>query len=478
MSGPAAPPSTPLSAEDLSFWYADQPRQRTTMAMLMLLDRRPEPERLRAAAARMVDAVPRLRQRVADAPLDLARPRWETDPTFDLDFHVRRYSLAGGATAPSDLEDLFHTVGPIYERPFDRTRPLWEMIEIERPAAGAALFFRLHHAMADGVGGNTILAALTDAARAGEPLPPPPEKPPAAWPEPRPGADLVRAVRDRAAEEAGRGGARARALLGAARDPASLVRAGRIGWALLGDLGQRSGSPLRDFGRSRRLSGIDVPLEPLKEAKRVLGGRMIDVLLTAVAGAVGDWHRVHGHGHVSELLTLVPINLRPAAEQGIDAGLGNRATGILVRLPLGIRDPRRRFQEVRRRTEERKRHPSAQFFPVVAEVLAALPRPVYRAVAYQSSKTIDLIVTNVPGIPVPRYLAGAEITAAYPFAPVAPHCPVSVALYGYCGRLFVGLDTDPSALPDLPAFRESLAAAFATLVEAARQPRPTRKRRS
>ena len=59
--------SVPLSPEDLSFWYADQPRQRTTMAMLMLLDRRPDPERLRAAAARAVDAVPRLRQRVVDA---------------------------------------------------------------------------------------------------------------------------------------------------------------------------------------------------------------------------------------------------------------------------------------------------------------------------------------------------------------------------------------------------------------------------
>jgi diacylglycerol O-acyltransferase / wax synthase len=478
MPGPAALPSTPLSAEDLSFWYADQPRQRTTMAMLMLLDRRPEPERLRAAAARMAEAVPRLRQRVADAPLDLARPRWEADPTFDLEFHVRRYSLAAGDTAPGDLEDLFHTVGPIYERPFDRTRPLWEMIEIERPAGGAAVFFRLHHAMADGVGGNTILAALTDAARAGEPLPPPSEKPPAPWPEPRPGAELARALRNRAAEDVARAGALTRALLGAARDPASLVRGGRIAWALLGDLGLRSGSPLQDFGRSRRLSGIEVPFEPLREAKRALGGRMIDLLLTAVAGAVGDWHRDHGHGHVSEVLTLVPINLRPASEQGIDAGLGNRATGILVRLPLGIRDPRRRLREVRRRTEERKRHPSAQFFPVVAELMAALPRPLYRALAYQSSKTIDLIVTNVPGIPVSRYLAGAEITAAYPFAPVAPHCPVSVALYGYCGRLFIGLDTDPSALPDLPAFRERLAASFATLVEAARQPRPTRTRRS
>jgi WS/DGAT/MGAT family acyltransferase len=467
MSPPDAP-SSPLSPEDLSFWYADQPRQRTTMAMLLLLDRRPDPERLRAAAARMVDAVPRLRQRVVDAPFDLALPRWETDPTFDLDFHVRRYALAERAGS-SDLEELFHTLGPIYERPFDRTRPLWEMIEIERPEGRAAVFFRLHHAVADGVGGNTILAALTDATREGEPLPPAPAKAPGGWPEPSFGRELGRALRDRVAQDAARGRALAGALWQVARDPGSLARAGSIATALLGDLAQRGGSPLRDFGRGRRLSGLELPFEPLREARRALGGQMIDVMLTAVADAVGAWHRAHRLGPVSELLTLVPINLRPAGEQGASAGLGNRATGILVRLPLRTRDPVRRFREIHRRVLERKRHPSAEFFPVVASLLATLPRPVYREVARRSSQAIDLIVTNVPGVPMPRYLAGAEISGAYPFAPVAPHCPVSIALYGYRGRLFIGLDADATALPDVDLLRERLTASFAELVDAARE---------
>jgi hypothetical protein len=90
-------------------------------------------------------------------------------------------------------------------------------------------------------------------------------------------------------------------------------------------------------------------------------------------------------------------------------------------------------------------------------------------VARRSSQTIDLIVTNVPGVPMPRYLAGAEISAAYPFAPVAPHCPVSIALYGYRGRLFIGLDADATALPDVDLLREQLAASFAALVAAARE---------
>jgi len=459
--------STPLSPDDLSFWYADQPRQRTTMAMLLLLDRRPDPARLRAAAARMVEAVPRLRQRVVEAPFGLALPRWEEDPTFDLDFHVRRYSLADASARVSDLDELFHTIGPIYERPFDRTRPLWEMIEIDRHDAGAAVFFRLHHAVADGVGGNAILAALTDATREGEPLPPPSRKPPGAWLETSFATALARAVRDRIVQDRARAGAVAGALWQALREPASLVRAGRIVGGVAQEFGHQSESPLHDFGRARRLTGLEVDFERLTGAKRALGGSIVDVTLTAVAGAVGAWHRAHGQEHVSELKTLVPINLRPRASQGFDAGVGNRATGIVVRLPLRIADPRARFHEIHRRVEELKAHPSVEFFPLVANLIAALPRPLYRAVAYRSSQAIDLIVTNVPGVPVVRYLAGAEIFAAYPFAPVTSHCPASIAFYGYRERLYVGLDTDATSLPDLDDFRRLLARSFEEVIDAA-----------
>jgi diacylglycerol O-acyltransferase / wax synthase len=469
MANPPAPAPEgapePLSPEDLGFWYADQPRQRTTMAMLLRLDRRPEPERLRAAAWRAVEAVPRLRQRVVDAPFDLARPRWEEDPTFDLDFHVRRYSLPGDVDAGDALTGLFRTAGPIYERPFDRTRPLWELIEIEGPDGGAAVFFRLHHAVADGVGGNAILAALTDADRGGELLPPPPRKTPGAWPETAWSERLAEAVVCRTREQLGLAQDLAGTLWSAAGDPRTLARVGAVLGQLVEDLRFRSGSPLRAFGRSRLLAGLDLPFEPLRELRRAARVRMVDVLLTGVAGAVAAWHRTHGMGQVRELLTLVPINLRPRDEQGAAAGIGNRATGIQVRLPLHLRNPRRRLREIHRRVEARRTHPAADAFPQLAAALAVLPRPLYRALAYRASEGVDLIVTNVPGIPTARYLAGAEITGAYPFAPVAPHCPVSIALYGYRGRLFIGLDADGTAMPDVDTFRDLLGESFAALVE-------------
>ncbi len=459
-----SPISTPLTPEDLTMWYADQPRQRTTMALLMLLDRPPDGDRLRAAVARAVEAIPRMRQVVVDAPFDISLPRWEDDPTFDPDFHVRRYAQAppddASASEQDELEALFHTIGPIYERPFDRTRPLWELIEIDRSGGRSAIFFRLHHAMADGVGGNAILAALSDADRDGEPLPPPAEKTLGAWPESRLTEQLRLAVVRRAGEAAGRLRTLGDWAWQGVRDPSAILRVRDLLAQLAEDTKIESQSPLTAFGRSRHLSGIDLDFEPLRQTRRALGGRTIDLLLSGVAGAMGRWHRAHGHDHVEELATLVPIQLRPPEEFGLAAAIGNRASGIMVRLPIGIDDPVERFRAIHERVEARRANHSSELLPALGPFLAAAPRWLFRRMATQVSNAIDLIVTNVPGINVPRYIAGAEITAGYPIAPTAPHVPVSIALYGYRGRLFVGLDADGTAMPDLAEFKGMLVESF------------------
>jgi diacylglycerol O-acyltransferase len=159
-AGPLPPPR--LSGEDLTFWWVDRPMQPTTMTLLLVLDRMPDWARLRRAVERAIVAVPRLRQRVVEAPLDLTVPHWALDPTFGLDYHLRRHALGG----THDMDELFREIAPAYETPFDRSRPPREARVYEGLAGGgAAIFFKLHHAVADGVGGNAIFAAMTDGER-------------------------------------------------------------------------------------------------------------------------------------------------------------------------------------------------------------------------------------------------------------------------------------------------------------------------
>lgn len=117
--------------------------------------------------------------------------------------------------------------------------------------------------------------------------------------------------------------------------------------------------------------------------------------------------------------------------------------------------------------EEHRNHPAVDVFPFSSHMLATLPRRIHHAAALATGSSMDLIVTNIPGIPVTRYVAGAEITAAFPIAPTVPHCPVSVALYGYRDQLFIGLDADGTAMPELDEFSGMLKGSFEELLRLA-----------
>jgi WS/DGAT/MGAT family acyltransferase len=452
-----------LSGEDLTFWWADSPMQPTTMAMLLVLDRMPDWARLRRAVERAIAAVPRLRQRVVDAPLDLTLPRWAPDPTFDLDYHLRRHALGG----THDMDELFREIAPAYETPFDRSRPLWEARVYEGLAAGgAAVFFKLHHAVADGVGGNAIFAAMTDWERDAEEPPVDAVDDKGAWAPESVGHRVVDAVRDRVALGLERARSVAGAVVETVRHPSRVPYALTALRSITDAIRFDSHSPLKRegaFGRARRLAGIDLPFEEVRSVRRRLSGTVIDVLLTVMARAIGRWHREHGMPNVHELMTLVPVNLRRPEEWTEKAAVGNVATGLLIRLPIQMHHAITTFREIHRRVEAAKADPAAGATPVLAELLSVLGRQFVTWMGEVTFGAVDFIVTNVPGILATRYLAGAEITAAYPFAPVALKSPASIALYGYRDRLFIGIDADERVMPDVEGFERMVLDAFEEL---------------
>lgn len=474
-----APAPERLGGEDLTFWWLDSPMQPTTMAMLMLLDRAPTQRALQAALGRAIAAVPRLTQRVVDAPLDLTLPHWESDPTFDLEYHLRRHKLAQGA----NLEELFHEIGPAYETPFDRSRPLWEARLYEGlDGKRAALFFKLHHALADGVGGNAIFAAMTDGER--KPVRKrrrsiDPDKK-GAWPEqPSWGSQVMDALRDRIDLDLGRAQSVASAVVDTVQHPENLQRAAQMVASLAETAQFDSGSPLKaSGGRARRLIGMELPFAEVHSLKAKLGGSMIDSILTIMTLAMRKWHRAHALTEVEELMTLVPVNLRKREEWTNQVATGNVATGILVPLPIGGRKgPRALHTEIRKRMDEKKADPASTAAPAIAEVMSALPRQLMTWMSQATFGSIDFIVTNVPGILVPRYLGGAEIEAAYPFAPVAVRSPASIALYGYRESLFVGIDADAGLMPDTHSFEDMIRESFQELAAAAKTTARPRKRK-
>jgi diacylglycerol O-acyltransferase len=330
--------------------------------------------------------------------------------------------------------------------------------------------------VADGVGANAIFAAMTDWTADEDEHRPAPDLPDDKGPWGHPpglGHRVADAVVDRVALDLARARQAAHTLLDTALHPSQIARGLAVMRSFLDVLRFDSHSPLKrydTFGRARRLVVLDLPFEDVRGIRHALGGSMIDVILTIMARAIGRWHAEHGLDAVEELMTLVPVNLRRPEEWTEQTATGNVATGLLVPLPIRLTRARDTFDEVHRRVERAKADPAAGATPMLADLLSTLGRRFVTWMGEVTFGAVDFIVTNVPGILATRYLAGAEILAAYPFAPVALRSPASVALYGYRDRLFIGIDADETAMPDVEIFEAAIVEAFLDLTAATGHP--------
>jgi diacylglycerol O-acyltransferase len=458
---------------DALFWYVEDatPELRPLVAAVMILDRRPDHDRLRTAVERWVARLPRLRQRVVEAPLRLGLPEWEDDPHFDLDYHAREVILPEPATE----RHLLDFVGAVFSTPLDHLRPLWEAYLIEGLDEGrAACFFKVHHSVMDGVGSLAIFDALTQAHRA-EPVRVPRHL------SPRPPSPatvrLARLVRDVAANAATGVGAAAVASVRAAFRPGEMInqmeRTVRGVRGMITDLtapGIRDPLAQASTGIGRRLDAMTLSLPRLRRIKDALGVTLNDIVLTAASGAVGRYH-VYRKVQVDELHCMVPMNLRQTDER---EALGNRVGAFNVALPVGESDPLLRLARIQRQTSAAKSDRRGAAWPLMMRVMASLPGFAYRLLAQTVTGRVNLICTNIPGPPVQRYLAGAKIEVMYPFAPVAVGTPLSIALLSYGDTYGVGVDTDPAAIPDPELLTRYLAASFDEIEDRA-SPRPRQK---
>lgn len=138
-----------LSELDALMWRTDRhPQGAWSGVVVQLLDSMPDWERLRAAHEWFVEIVPRFAQRVVDPLLPVGPPMWEDDPSFDLDFHLRRVALPAPGTH-SQLLELAQTIGLT---PLDRSRPPWEGYLVEGLEGGrAAYVMHAHHVFMDGL---------------------------------------------------------------------------------------------------------------------------------------------------------------------------------------------------------------------------------------------------------------------------------------------------------------------------------------
>jgi diacylglycerol O-acyltransferase len=444
-----------MSDSDALMWGIEKdPLLRSTITAVSLFDRPPDPKRLRERVERGTCLIPRLRQRVVSAPVVASPPRWVVDPNFDLDYHLRWVA----APAPGDRRALLDLAEPIGMQSFDRARPLWEFTVVEGLADGkAAVIQKLHHSITDGVGAVKLAMVLFDLERE----PDDPGHTPAA-PDPEHPSPWGLTFEAWQHERRRRLGIARRSFMSAtraARRPAANLRSMGALAASAGRILAPATTPHSPVMTDRSLSvyfdTISVPLEDAKRAARAAGGKLNDAFLAAVCGGMRLYHERHGTT-VAQLRTTMPISIRDETTETL---AGNQFVPARFLIPVGIRDPIARMRAIRELVAFQRNEPALTFTDGIAGILNRLPTAVVTQLFGSMLKGVDFVTSNVPGVPVPVFFAGAALESQMAFGPLTG-AAVNVTLVSYLDDLHIGVNMDRAAIPDRDAFIECLNEGF------------------
>lgn len=437
---------------DAVMWGVEtDPELRSVITLVAFLDKKPDKKVIRKRMEEMSIRVPALRRRVVGNPVSLVPPRWESTD-FDLDYHLQFRRAPGKRDERAVLEIAEHMA----EQDFDRARPLWEAYVVEGMEDGrAALIMKIHHAITDGVGGMAMAASLFDlsddpSARPEEELPPPDEDEEDVDILDRVGEGIEwqgRRVMGQARSAVGKG---AGMVQGAVTNPVGAARDSVDFAASASRLLAPAGTPLSPVMQGRslgvRFESLSLPLADLKAAGKRNGGTLNDAFMALVSGALARYHAKHGVSldEAPAVRVNMPVNLRAKGDATVS---GNRWVPARFPLPLGPADAAARIRELSPLLKQARTEPALEISEPLFRLMTSLPRPAVTALAGGMMKGTDVAATNVPGPPIPVYVAGAKVDQLVPFAPKGG-AAINVAMMTYNGIAELGINIDTAAIYD------------------------------
>jgi len=445
----------PLSGMDASFLYMETPSQLAHVVGVLLLDPTEGDgfsfDRVVHVLRTRLHLLPPFRRRLVPVPFDLGHPVWIEDPDFDLEAHIHR----GGIRAPGTTHELAEAVAEIASVPLDRSRPLWELHFLEGLEHDqVCLVTKIHHSTIDGVTGTDLLSQLVDLTP--EVVDPDPADD--TWqPEPVP-SDLELVVH---------------AMQHIVRRPRTMLKV----------LGNTARSVIDIVQRQQDASAHDRPspalpftapnvhwsaaitphrsvafgkalLDDMRHIKSTFGTTINDVVLASCTQTLRHYLIEHDDLPDAPLVCSVPVSVHGRSEhEGT-----NQVSTMFVRLPVQLDDPVEQLQTISAETREAKEVQNAIGADMLQDFAQFVPPTLFNLAmrAYSDLNLADrhrpvhnLIVSNVPGPPVPLYIAGAQLVGVYPFGPLLEGAGLNVTVLSNMGHVDIGVIACRELVPDV-----------------------------
>jgi len=376
------------------------------------------------------DIAPLFRRRAYRSFTTLGQWAWEEDHDIDLEHHVRHSALP----RPGRVRELLALSSRLHSTLLDRQRPLWEMHLIEGLRDGRfAVYFKLHHAVMDGVSGlrlmQKVLSDNPDDRSLRAPYMP--------YEAPRPphessGGSLM---------------AIPGAVLGAVGEVASLGPALlRVAEKLVRE--QAAALPIQAprtilngaITGSRRFAAQSWSLPRLKSVAAASGASLNDVLLAMCSGALRLYLQDLAALPDAPLIAMVPVSLRSV---GVEATGGNAVGTILCNLATNERDPGMRLAAIRESMQQGKASLASMNRLQITAMAAVANAPTALGTMFGAHRLLplpfNLVISNVPGPRAPLWMAGAKLDSFYPLSIPTVGQALNITVTSYLDSMEFGL---------------------------------------
>ena len=416
-------------------------------------------------------------RKLALMPLDLSNPVWVEDEDIDLDYHIRHVTLP----KPGSNRQLQQYVARLHSSLLDRSRPLWEFFVIDGLKSGqVALYSKLHHAGIDGQAGVAVAQAMFDLAATGRVIKPP--RPSARRNQYQLGiAELLGAALSNTLNQSV-GLIKSLPLIAKSAKNALVPEKGADGkrdWSLPKDF--KLFAPRTSLNvaitNQRTFAGRTVPLAEVKLIAKALGVSLNDVVMATTAGALRSYLVENNELPQRSLSAAVPVSLRAEG----DTTSNNQVSMVTMSLATDIQDPLARIRKINALSAGTK----AKMSRFKAAIPTDFPLPaapwLMSAVASLFSRSrlanvlpplANVVISNVAGIPVQLYFAGAKVVSYYPVSIPVHSLALNVTVQSYNGRLDYGLIACRRAVPDVNDLADGFLAEHRTLLDLARAQTP------
>jgi WS/DGAT/MGAT family acyltransferase len=458
-----------LGPVDTAFLFVERPESPMNIGSISIFAGKFSFEAFVEHVDARIHQAPLYQKRVVLPPLNLGQPSW----VFDPDFHIRNHIFRLQLNRPGTDDQLRELTGKLISSTLDRSKPLWEIYMIEGLSGDrTAIFFKIHHAMVDGLAAIELFTVLFDLTATTTPAPRKPLYDPPDMPS---DLELIQ-----------------QSIIGDLEYKVGVL--GRLGEGLsffgsvLGDREKRRSllrgmvnlvsdnlTPIKPLAVNGKNSGrmtvawAEFPLAEVRAIRSAARVSVNDVMLSVLGGAVAEYEHEYGHRLQPFFRVLVPVNMRVENEKG---SYGNRISVLPIDVPLKATDPMERLRYVGEYTQVMKQSSLSNGLDLVLTLPSLYPAVVQPAIWSVAPLAFAFLAhswcTNVSGPQIPIYLMGHEMLHSYGYFPLNPSMGMCCVIMSYNQKISMTLVADAAIIPDVLEVKTMLERSYAALRTAAK----------